>query len=124
MALKFLRAVQALEYSEQSFRVLHIEAGAVVADKIDVFGILPVAANLYQRVVSLAAKLHGIGQQIDEHLPDQWRIAKAIGQFADVDTPTPIRRLSRQLVDNLANQTVRFQRADGKRLQAAAGKTK
>src|SRR5579863_2520284 len=69
------RFVQALKNSEKLFRVLHLEAHPVVADKHNALAALHGLSHLDHSVLAPPRVLHGIGEQIHEYLPHQTRIA-------------------------------------------------
>src|ERR1700722_11860113 len=68
-ALELVSAVQALKYTEEFFRIAHIEAHAVVAheDHDLVFRPLP-GTDLDRRELARSRVLDRVRQQIDEHL--------------------------------------------------------
>src|SRR5574341_160874 len=67
--------VQALEHPEQFVHVGHIETGAVVLDKIDVFFLVLLAAHFDDGHGALLGKLERVGEQVDKDLLEQDRVA-------------------------------------------------
>ena len=84
-AFVLLRAVQPLEDAEKFVRVAHVEAGAVVADEIDILAVLRLAADFDDCLLDLARVLERVGKQVDPNLPEQRRVAPARWQFAQAD---------------------------------------
>ena len=71
-ALELLGAVQPLKHAEQFVRVLHVESDAVVAhEEDDLVGRAWHGADLDLRLRACGGILDRIGQQVDEHEPQQ-----------------------------------------------------
>src|SRR5690606_28227121 len=93
-ALELLRAMQALEHTEKLVRIAHVESGAIVADEHYHPPVLLTGnANLNLRGIAPPRVLHGIADEIAEHLPQHRGVADhgwQRGEFPD-DVPVPHR---------------------------------
>src|SRR6476646_6270571 len=74
-AFEILRAVKTLEDPEEFAGILHVKTSAVIANKYDLLVINGRLSHLNYSAHSDPCVLDGIGQDIDEHLLDQARIA-------------------------------------------------
>ena len=83
-ALVIFHRMQALEDAKQLVGVLHVEADAVIADEIDGFAVLPLAADFDAGRIALAGVLQRIAEQVEPGLFEQVAVCQARGQFADV----------------------------------------
>ena len=91
-------AVQALEDAEEFVYIRHIEAYAVVFDKIDVLPARLATADFDRSHLALAGKFEGIGQEVDQDLLEQGRIGLTGWQlaYAKVNAPfSPAWRVGR-----------------------------
>ena len=73
-SLELVLGVQPLEDTEELMRESVVESDAVVLDVVVVKSLLSRAADLYRRCLALARELHGVGEQVEPHLPQHRRI--------------------------------------------------
>ena len=76
-ALELVVPVQALEHAEQLARIAHVEADAVVADEDVLLAVRVADADLDHRVRPRPRVLHGVVDQVREHLQHQVGIARS-----------------------------------------------
>src|SRR5207245_4813676 len=91
-ALKLARAVEPLEHSEKLIHVLHVEAGAVIANEdhdLLFIGVAGGAADFDPGFFARADVFHSVGYQIHQHLPQHGRIAAHSAQHADYPGEAP-----------------------------------
>src|SRR4029077_19283505 len=67
-AFKFVRAMQSLEHTEKLVRVLHVEPGAVVGNKINVLSVLTLGANFDDGIAPIAGILDRVGKKVRPNL--------------------------------------------------------
>jgi hypothetical protein len=67
-SLKLFGAVQPLKYAEELVRVLHVEANAVIGNKINVLAVLELRPDFNLWVVRSAGVLDRVGKKIHPHL--------------------------------------------------------
>src|SRR5579863_10107032 len=94
-ALEIAGLVQALKNSEKLFRVLHLEADPVVANKYNALAVLHGLSDLDHSVLLPAGVLHSIREQIHEYLFHQSWIAFRAEQVSHLPlhvSAGPIRR--------------------------------
>ena len=67
-AFEFLLVVQSLKNAEQSIRIAHFKPRSIVANKINSFLIVLLAADFHQRAGLVAGEFERIGQQVNKNL--------------------------------------------------------
>src|SRR5579863_3777420 len=84
-AFKLLSAVQSLKYAKQFVRILHVETTSVIPHKHShKFAVTGLTTNHNPRALATARVLHGIREEIDDHLMQQRLIPIDPGQFANL----------------------------------------
>src|ERR1700743_820560 len=74
---------QPLKDAEKSLRVLHVESGAIVLNRITYFAVLELAADLNNRLISLGAVFYGVADKVCHHGTPHTPAAKDGGQSAN-----------------------------------------
>jgi len=83
-AREFMGLVQPLKGPEKFTAVLHVKAGAVILDEINLFAVDTLSPKNNASVGLLACKLPGIGQKIFQRDPDKGTVAGGQKVFLDL----------------------------------------
>jgi hypothetical protein len=75
--------MQSLKNSEQLVRVLHVEAGPVIADEINILAVIGLTSDLDDRGFPFARVLESVRKQVHPDLFQQRRVAMTSRQFAN-----------------------------------------
>src|SRR3990170_1342988 len=118
-----LGPVQALEDRKELVRVAHVEADAVVPDEPGGLAPLRPAADLDLRRLAPPRELQGVGEQVDQDLPEERRVPLPHGHVADGNLNAPPRLFGAQLGERLACEAGHLDPLDFQRLAAQAGET-
>ena len=104
-AFKFVGAMQALEHTEQFVRISHVKPDTVVANEHHrLLGRLAGTAGVNLGRVARACVLHGVAQQVDQHLAQHGRIAFDFWQAAVFPNDVAASNVLFQAVDCLLNE--------------------
>src|SRR5690606_29316807 len=95
-----------LEDTEDLVDVTHVEAGAVVLDEVRHLVAVAASADLDPRELSLGRELDGVGQQVDEKLPDQLGVAVSWRQVTDDELDLVSTDLGSEVADGRLDQRV------------------
>src|SRR5579863_5067676 len=82
---ELIRGMQTLEDAEELLRIAHVEARAVVAHVVHRLISLTERPELDAGRIPAAAEFKRIGEQIDQYLLNQRRIAPAVGELPDLN---------------------------------------
>src|SRR5262249_22717279 len=102
---ELLGSMQALEHSEQSIVVLHIESDTVVANEIDDLAAAAFRPDDDASRPARPGELERVAEQIDEELLEQQRIGITVRQFLNLHSRSAILDLLRHLVHDPADKT-------------------
>jgi hypothetical protein len=113
-------AVQALEHAKEFVHICHIEAHAVILDKIHGLSLFFVTTNGNHGDLTSVGKFDGIGQQIDKNLLKQDRISLTEREIINAKVNVPLSLHNAQIVERLSHQVYRRHRLLGEWLPAQA----
>src|SRR5580658_9968104 len=82
---ELIRGMQPLEDAEELLRIAHIEARAVVAHVVHRLISLTERPDLDSGRIPAAAEFKRIGEEIDQYLLEERRIAPAVGELPDLN---------------------------------------
>lgn len=120
---ELVAVVQPLEDVKHLVMVLHIETHPVVPHRVDALWILQMTPHFDQRLRLLPGEFCGIGDEVDEDLPDQSAVSRSGRYCSDRQPQAAIRVGGQDLLPNLSDHKVHVHVCDGKMGLAEARKS-